>query len=165
MNWWILPNGYCMRCSNTGLVPVFWMQSWANRFIGQETCLVCSSHKAHDFKYEKEKEDYDNGKRIRFKKTEIISRRFDEKFPEGTQFPWTEEMMRSRDPMVTYHEYYQVCMYESLRATRESGKMQLIAVENYPPNRLPKYEIKKQNESEIGKILQVNEPYYLKEQL
>ena len=133
MSWWNI--GFdCLRCNNKGVIPVLSAKQQGNRLIPVEEIYACSCEKAKDlYTYTEKEYTTDEGKRKKGRIKKILSTRFDDVFNE-TQFKWTEEIMKSRNPYIDYMEVYLASHYLSVRTMNEINKFSALTDFDYLEN-------------------------------
>ena len=138
MSWYIFKkNGIddCLRCNNSGQIQVLSYEvSVANKPQLTESIYVCNCSHAIDIRWTRD--EYvrdDSGKRVKKTLSDIVSARFDDLFSR-LQFPWNEQIMKSREPWIDYQEVYLACKIITQREFLKTGKPEILINWDYINN-------------------------------
>lgn len=117
----------CWACSGDGVLPVLEIRKSVDGGVSlRESLCECTCEFAKRFTHTEETETIQDGKKKFTKKRYDDSQSYANLFGSGYQFPWDEQVLRAREPWVTYLEVYLLYKYENARLLRETKQARLV---------------------------------------
>ena len=101
----------CNKCSDTGLIMSLEFRQTTFGRKPYEFAYYCDCKRAKKYAFQEEKKD-----------KLILGRMYADKYEYGFQFPYSEKIMKSREPKITYGEIYLIYVMNFFKAYKKNSE-------------------------------------------
>ena len=128
MDNWYNKGFLCLRCNNTGHIPILWYYNNVGILMPTETLLLCGCKNSKEYWYMENISytDETTGKSVKTKTKKYLSQNHDNVF-DSLQFIWNEKICFSREPHIDYPEVYLASKHKSLRHFKQTGEAKILS--------------------------------------